>query len=104
MLINLTPHALTIHTPDGIVPLPPSGQVARVATVETTAPDHDGIPVVVTSYGQVVGLPGPIEGVMYIVSGIVADAARRPDVASPGALVRGPDGQPTGCRGLARRV
>lgn len=104
MLVNLTPHDLSIHTPAGVVTVAPSGQVARVATVDTAAPDHDGIPVVITTFGEVTGLPAPDDGVMYVVSGIVADAARRPDVVSPGALIRGPDGQPIGCRGLARRV
>ncbi len=103
-LVNLTPHRLDSHTPDGVRQIEPSGSVARVATIETAADPIDGIPVALTSFGEVVGLPDPQEGVILIVSGIVADAARRPDVVSPGPLIRDAAGQPAGCRGLARRV
>lgn len=76
MLINLTPHALTIAVGDRMVTLPPSGTVARVATVETAAGDVviDGVtvPVVLPAYGAVVGLPP--EGTPCIVSALVRAA------------------------------
>lgn len=102
MFINLTPHALNIHTPDGVLNLAPSGGVARVATVETPGLPVGGVPTVSTSYGEVTGLPSPTEGTIYIVSGMVASAAPRGDVMSPGPLVRDEGGRPCGCQGLRR--
>lgn len=130
-LVNLTPHSLAIHTPEGVFTLAPSGEVARVATInEEAAPigitrtachgecggcgQLDGecvceqlgvpwsIPTVRTSYGEVTGLPAPEEGKVFIVSGMVASAAPRPDVFSPGDLVRDESGRPVGCKGLRR--
>ena len=100
--INLTPHTINIHTDHGVVNIAPSGEVARVATVEVEADTVGGIPTVRTSYGEVTGLPTPTEGTTLIVSGMVASAAPRWDVMSPGPLVRDENGRPTGCRGLRR--
>jgi len=105
--VNLTPHAITILPREGEnVTIAPSGAVARVTTaraVVETLPG--GIEVFATSFGEVTGLPDPREGDIFIVSGIVAghpSLRGRTDVLSPGELVRGPDGQPVGCRGLSR--
>lgn len=106
MFVNLTPHTLNIHHPCGVFSLPPSGEVARVATVEVDAAPvgHTAIPTVITSYGEVTGLPDPVAGVMLIVSGMVASASPRGDVMSPGPLVRDEGGRPIGCRGLRRSL
>ena len=100
--INLTPHTLNILAPSGVVTLAPSGEVARVASVSTEAAPVGGIPTVKTEFGEVTGLPSPQPGVILVVSGMVASAARRPDVMSPGDLVRDDGGKPIGCRGLRR--
>jgi len=102
MFVNLTPHSLAIHTPTGVVTLAPSGEVARVATVNTEAAPVGGIPTCTTTTGEVTGLPDPQEGVFLVVSGMVASAAPRPDVFSPGDLVRDESGRPIGCKGLRR--
>jgi hypothetical protein len=102
MLINLTPHGLAIHAPAGVVTLPPSGSVARVATAAEPLDPADGIPVSRTAYGQIAGLPEPKPGVVYVTSALVAIAARREDVLSPGELIRDAEGKPVGCRGLTR--
>ena len=106
-LVNLTPHALNVLPREGEgVTITPSGAVARVTTaraVVETLPG--GIEVFQTTFGEVVGLPEPREGVRYVVSGMVAghpSLRGRTDVLSPGELVRGADGQPIGCRGLSR--
>ena len=104
MFVNLTPHALNIHTGEGVITLAPSGEVARVATIETPGLPVGGVPTVVTTYGEVTGLPTPTEGVTYIVSGMVASASPRGDVMSPGPLVRDEGGRPCGCRGLRRSI
>ena len=102
MFINLTPHALNIHAPGGVVTIPPSGEVARVATVSEEAAPVGGIPTVTTACGEVTGLPAPVEGTVFVGSGLVASAAPRDDVLSPGDLVRDESGRPVGCRGLRR--
>ena len=105
MLINLTPHTLNVHTPSGVVDIPTSGTVARVATTETPCEEVAGIPVTRTVFGEVTGLPEPHEGVFLVVSLLVrtaAEAAGRVDCLSPGPLVRDADGRPVGCRGLTR--
>ena len=101
-LVNLTPHTIHIHTPEGVVTLAPSGEVARVATVSVEAEDIGGIPTVRTTTGEVTGLPAPVEGKVFVVSGMVASAAPREDVMSPGDLVRDDSGRPIGCQGLRR--
>jgi hypothetical protein len=101
-LLNLTPHAIRLIGPDGSArEIPPSGNVARVAQTLAPAGDADGVPLFRAQFGPVVGLPEPEPGVLYIVSALVRTACPdRTDLASPGDLVRGPDGQPVGCRGL----
>ena len=100
--INLTPHALNIHVGSEIIVLPPSGEVSRVSSISVEAGAINGIPTVRTEFGEVTGLPEPREGVFLIVSGMVASAAPRPDVLSPGDLVRDEDRRPIGCLGLRR--
>lgn len=61
------------------------------------------IPVFRTTLGDPTGLPEPQTGVTLLVSAVVRGACPgRIDLVSPGELVRGPDGQPVGCKGLAR--
>ena len=107
--VNLTPHTLNVHTPEGVVNIAPLGDdlntnilVARVVQVSVPAAPVGGIPTVNTSYGEVTGLPAPVAGTAYIVSGMVASAAPREDVFSPGTLVRDENGRPVGCKGLRR--
>lgn len=101
-LLNLTPHAIRLIGPDGTArDIAPSGQVARVSQTLVHVGDADGVPLYRATFGPVVGLPEPEPGVLYVVSALVRTACPdRADLASPGDLVRGPDGQPVGCRGL----
>ena len=98
--VNLTPHA--IHLNDGRV-FPPSGQIARVSAEHS--PFEGDLCLVV--FGRVQNLPEPQEGVYYIVSALVADAARRPDVVSPATghpeVVRDEKGQIKSVPGFIRR-
>ena len=100
--VNLTPHTLNIHGPGGVWSCPPSGTIARVATVNRAAAPVGDIPTVVTTLGEVTGLPEPAPETVLIVSGMVATAAARADVFSPGDLVRDHQGRPIGCKGLRR--
>jgi hypothetical protein len=101
MLVNLTPHDITIVSENSPVSVPRDGTVARVSVTRELVAFVDGVPVYRSVYGPVVGLPGPAEGVAFVVSAMVRLAVpHRKDVFSPGELVRGADGQPVGCRGL----
>ena len=101
-LVNLTPHPITIVMPDATVfTIKPDGTLARVAAIKTPLPPANGIPVNATSYGVVVGLPRPNDGVGYIVSALVRLAVpHRTDIYSPGELVRDASNQVVGCRSL----
>lgn len=74
---NLTPHHVRLN--DGRE-FPPAGPAPRVSTVHSEF-DADGI--CTAQFGAVQGLPAPEEGVLFVVSGMVAQAARRPDVVAP---------------------
>lgn len=77
VIINLTPHTITIVGQDGKIlrSFPPSGNIARVSTIQKDAGTIAGVPVKLQTYGAVQGLPAPQDGVVYIVSSIVAQAA-----------------------------
>ncbi len=99
-IINLTPHAITEVTTG--TTFPPSGTVARVACDSIHAFNmNDTIPVFITKFGDVQDLPAPQDGVVYIVSLLVKQAALdRHDLVSPGTLVRDWKGNPIGCNGF----
>lgn len=98
--VNLTPHEIVVMG-EPEVRVPPSGDVARVSVVTEPLGSIGGVPAFIERSGPVEGLPEPRDGVIYIVSTLVRVAVpRRVDVASPGQLVRDPDGRPVGCRGL----
>tara|TARA_R110002110_G_scaffold415286_1_gene649068 strand:- start:630 stop:920 length:291 start_codon:yes stop_codon:yes gene_type:complete len=94
-----------------VIDVLPSGDVARVESFETEGRKAimkglvlEGgciVSVRTRTLGAIVGLPDPKAGVVYVVSGMVRAAlSGRPDVYSPGPLVRGEGGRPVGCRGL----
>lgn len=101
-IVNCTPHKLNIHTPAGVVTMEPSGIIPRVETVEESLPPIEGIPLVTSAYGQISGLPDPEEGTFFVVSQLVAAAAKREDLLFPGKLLRDEKGRPCGCEGLAK--
>lgn len=107
-LVNLTPHEirLWVQQPEGLLLIPPSRQVARVVVRREDAGHIDAggmsIPLARTTYGEIEGLPGPTPGTLYIVSSLVAAAARdRNDLLIPDDLVRDEQGKVIGARGLA---
>ena len=109
--INCTPHHLTIN---GIGELPPSGILPRVSAEYLTDHAINGVRVRQKVYGvgTVTGLPYPVEGLTFIVSGRVRDALsalptllQRPDVYAPdtGAdAVRNEQGHIVAVRGLVQ--
>lgn len=103
-IINCTPHAISFVDDAGKVirVVEPSGILPRVSSAVTVVGDIDGIPDEVTTYGQVVGLPEKREGVIMVVSAMVA--ARLPDrddIRIPGRQVRDDQGRIIGCKSLS---
>tara|TARA_Y100001937_G_scaffold117139_1_gene170050 strand:- start:15865 stop:16236 length:372 start_codon:yes stop_codon:yes gene_type:complete len=101
-IVNLTPHEVRFVGEDDTWAVPSEG----IARVETTMYDTrelpvSGIQVTRMERGEVVGLPAPATGTIYIVSGMVREAVpHRKDVFSPGALVRDEDGRVVACASL----
>lgn len=102
--VNLTPHALNIFDGDvEVLTIAPSGTVARCTQKDELDTELDGVKIFKQVFGDVVDLPEPKEGVFFVVSRLVANAAAgRDDLLVPGALKRNEQGQPVGCMGLAR--
>ncbi len=104
--MNLTPHVIRVMCPDGgpTVEIPPSGQVARVATTTTRVGRVNGLVIYQSITGEVTGLlpVGTSGDVQRLIVSLAVRAARPMDTRlfSPGELRRGPDGQPVGCVGL----
>lgn len=92
MIVNLTPHPVTLRAADGADHTFPSAGVARVASTPGTLATVDGLPVPVatpTTFGDVSGLPTPVAGTFFVVSALVGAALRasgstRQDVLCPG--------------------
>jgi hypothetical protein len=77
-IINMTPHVVRLN--DGRE-FAPSGAVARVSAMYS---EFDERGVCRASFGTVNGLPNPVEGTLYIVSGQVSAATPdRQDVVAP---------------------
>jgi len=82
--VNLTPHEIVVSTRNIKKTIGPSGQIARVETSQQHETWLDGIELVRTVYGDVIGVPEPEDGVVYIVSSLVASRLpERVDVVAP---------------------
>jgi len=106
MLVNLTPHPLSLRQADGsTLDLPPSGTIARVASTDQVVGLIEGLPLHQMVLGQEVqGLPPPQEGTYYVVSLVAAQAAKaqgRWDVLAPGPAIRDEQGRVIGADGLS---
>lgn len=103
-LINLTPHDINIISGDEKTTIKASGTIARCALADTLVKTIAGVPVFHQIFGEIEGLPGKKEGVIYIVSRIVADAAKavgRTDVLCPASTIKDTEGHIIGCKGLS---
>lgn len=102
-LINLTPHNVDICDECGnvIKTYEASGVVARVAHGWETIEYIDDVPVVVRKNVNVINLPEPQEGIMYIVSNIILDYCYdRLDLLAPVKQVK-INGRVVGCQAFA---
>lgn len=107
MLVNLTPHPIAIYrdrtAEDGPAEvIPPSGTVARIATIDLGT-QNSGVAVYeLVEYGHAHDLPPKRDGVVYIVSLVVALACHRDDLLAPYLEVRNEAGTMIGCRYLQK--
>lgn len=110
-LVNKTPHMINLICEDGtkisLEPVLPTPRVSSssIKTAAYTIIDENGAEHMVIreapEFGEVVDLPEPQEGVLYIVSMLVAARAQnRTDLVSPGRQIRNEAGQVIGCAGL----
>lgn len=109
--VNCTPHHITV---EGVGEIPPSGILPRVSTHSHEGYPVNGVRVRHKSYNTdtVTGLPDPVDGLVFIVSGMVRDALsalptllQRPDVYAPdtGAdAIRNEKGHIVAVRGLVQ--
>jgi len=88
MIVNLTPHPLTLVTDEGNEVVEPTLPPARVKTVGGPASVVEGLAIPVgpvVEFGEIENLPAEKDGVWYVVSGIVGAAVQnRADVLVPG--------------------
>lgn len=106
-IINLTPHPLKIQKLDGSfleLPKPEAGNLIPRRTAKSVQMDPiEGVAIATTVFGEVENLPSVQEGTIYIVSRLVVDGAPdRTDLFAPGELLRDPEGNIIGAKGLAR--
>jgi len=105
-LINVTPHPVHLYRDEGheevIKTLAASASPARVVMTTRVIGTLAGMPFRVSEPGEIVDLPDPVEGVVYVASLLVALAAKRVDVVSPDDVVRDDAGRVIGCRAFAR--
>ena len=108
-IVNRTPHALTLKNSEGeIVTIDAPIRVIRVSQTVAHGGELNGIPVHVSQFGEVIEcdnnkegsnpspLPEPVEGVWYVVSGMVASALpHRTDLLTPFIIERDATGKPT---------
>lgn len=109
-LINLLPHAVTIRTVrsgDIILPGRSPGDCPYLDArgTRTLLPDiesgRDLFPLAREPIYAVMGLPGPRDGVLYVVSTLIAEACpHRDDLVSPGPAFRDDEGNVEAHQGL----
>lgn len=91
-IINLTPHEITIVDANGRRLDIVSHGAARAVITEFECPPLGDIPVISSPVvGELIGMPGPMEGIVFIVSREVLnhpDVAGRDDVFAPATRPR----------------
>lgn len=103
MIINMTPHGVTIVDSMGTVikQIPASGNIIRLKADTVLMGDLNGIPVSTTKFGDPQGLPDFQDDVFYIVSQLVKSALpQRTDLLVPAQMVRDSAGNIIGCQSL----
>lgn len=107
MLVNLTPHPISIYGNNAIEDgprevIPPSGTVTRIATIDLGSQVSNTAAYELVEYGHAHDLPPRRDGTVYIVSLVVALACHRDDLLAPYVEVRNEEGTMIGCRYLQK--
>lgn len=105
MIVNCTPHDITIldeQTRKPVVVYPMSGTIARCDKSQWQTRVIDGVPVDQYDYYNPQDIPPPKDGVIYIVSSIVARYSDRNDIVIPGTTIK-QDGRTIGCLRFAEK-
>jgi hypothetical protein len=87
VIVNLTPHQICLRGSEGTVIIEPEDFPARVVSSEQGEKIGAAYGVDLytpSTWGEVENLPDPEEGVIYVVSSLVASRLSREDVYSPG--------------------
>lgn len=103
IFLNFTPHPITIVEGEQSIVYPVDGPAPRLAVEREALGCIGGISVVRSTMGSPTGLPEPADGVVLIVSALVAEhpsVAYRSDLAYPGEAIRDAGGKIVGARGL----
>lgn len=101
--VNMTPHPITIVEGEQSTVYPVGGPAPRLAVEREALGKVGGISVVRSKMGDPTGLPQQRDGVIVIVSALVAEhpsVSSRTDLAYPGEAIRDTDGKIVGARGL----
>ena len=106
-LVNCTPHDVSLITEKGNITFPRSGIIPRLTEQQNkiNSINSNGIEIDIMekSFNEVEGLPEPQENTIYIVSALVAGAAKdRDDLVIPNDTVRDDQGRIVGCKNLAK--
>lgn len=106
-VINCTPHDVVIISESGNITFERSGIIPRLTEqqvkINSVAVNGIEIDIMEKSFNEIEGLPEPQENTLYIVSALVAGAAKnRDDLVIPNDTVRDDQGRIIGCRSLAR--
>lgn len=102
-IINLTPHNINLYKDGQLVEtILASGVVARVSMTTEVIGTLNDFEVRRNAYSEVMNLPEKTENTVYIVSSLVAQAAKdRDDLVITDGAVRDTDGRIIGCTGFA---
>ena len=103
-IVNLTPHEMTLISADGTkTVIPPSGTVARAATVSEVIGSVNGAPLVSMKHGEASGIPAPEADTLFLVSSIAAEGAKdRDDIVVATDFVRDDKGNIAGFKTFGR--
>lgn len=106
-LVNCTPHDVNLITKSGNITFPRSGIIPRLTEVQNkiNSINSNGIEIDIMekSFLKPEGLPEPKENTIFIVSALVAGAAKdRDDLVIPNDIIRDDKGNIVGCKNLAK--
>ncbi len=106
-VVNCTPHDVNLITTNGNITFPRSGIIPRLTEqqvkINSVTVNGIDIDIMKKSFLEPEGLPEPQENTIYIVSALVAGAAKdRDDLFIPNDTIRDDKGRIIGCKNLAK--